>query len=458
MTTTSLQDVLDAAPTPLRALRDLPFVDPIEIDGLVPEYTNWRREQTVWHKSAALMDQSHHMLDLWVTGPDAYEALGRLTAGSYTKFRNYSAKQYIAVSPEGYIIGDGILIRYSEDSFHLIGDMPLVSWVKFNLETGDADVTLDLDLSTPLRGGKPPRNFRYEIQGPDALKIIAKATVGELPDTKFFGLEDLEIAGHKLHGLRHGMAGQPGLELYGPWAAGDEVRAALLEAGAEYGIEEVGFRAYWTSCLESGWLCVELPATVASPSTRAYREWLPAEWATAFALGGSYDSENIEDYLISPFALGYGKFIEYDRDFVGKEALLAQKDETPRRTKVTLIWDDEDLGAVVRALVRPEDGLPPQGFHFHDAAFAQNQDDAIQIDGKTVGFAVQGAYLASHRRFVSLAVIDTEFATPGTEAVLVWGDSLTQPRKDVEEHRQFPIRVTVAPAPFDTFAREQYRK
>ena len=60
--------------------------------------------------------------------------------------------------------------------------------------------------------------------------------------------------------LRHGMVGQPGWELFGPWEQGEEVKAAIVKAGEEHGIRQVGARTYPTSCLESGWIPSPLPA------------------------------------------------------------------------------------------------------------------------------------------------------------------------------------------------------
>src|SRR3546814_5466109 len=54
--------------------------------------------------------------------------------------------------------------------------------------------------------------------------------------------------------LRHGMAGTPGFEMFGPWADGEAVMDALMEAGAKYDIRKVGSLAYPTSAIESGWM------------------------------------------------------------------------------------------------------------------------------------------------------------------------------------------------------------
>ena len=56
------------------------------------------------------------------------------------------------------------------------------------------------------------------------------------------------------------MSGVPGLELFGPWDEGKAVKAALLEAGQEFGLQHVGSRVYATNTLESGWIPCPLPA------------------------------------------------------------------------------------------------------------------------------------------------------------------------------------------------------
>ena len=61
--------------------------------------------------------------------------------------------------------------------------------------------------------------------------MIEQLTGAPLPDVAFFGMTDFTIAGHDVRALRHGMAGQPGFELFGPWHEGEDVLAALLAAG-----------------------------------------------------------------------------------------------------------------------------------------------------------------------------------------------------------------------------------
>ncbi|HWH26698.1 MAG TPA: aminomethyl transferase family protein [Pseudolysinimonas sp.] len=454
MSEITIQQLLDAHPSPVRALRTLPFSIPGSAGEFVYEYSNWKSEQISWVETAALLDLSFHMTDVVIEGPEALEFLTTLAVNSFTKFPIGVAKQFITVSAEGFMVGDGILIRLGEEKFHLIGDGGLTSWVRFHIETSGKNITMDVDYGH--FDGSAPVLFRYQVQGPNAQAVVEAATGAPAPDLKFFHTTTIQIAGTDVLALRHGMAGQPGYELSGPWANHTAVRKALLEAGAELGLTEVGHFAYFSANLQGGWIATELPGVFTSESTRAYREWAPFYFAGSMA--GSFDSENIEDYYITPFELGYGRFIDFEHDFIGKEALQQRAEKGGHRQRVTLIWDDQSFADVFGDLIRPEKGLPPQSITLHDASFALNQFDAVQADGKTIGFNVQSGYMAPDRRFISLAIIDAEYATPGTEVTLLWGDSLAIPRADAEPHRQVSIKVTVAPAPYAEYARNEYRK
>ena len=151
---------------------------------------------------------------------------------------------------------------------------------------------------------------------------MEKVTGQPVPEVKFFNMHYFTIAGKHVRALRHGMVGQPGFELFGPWAEGDAVKEAIVAAGEEFGLRLVGARAYSSNTLESGWIPSPLPAIYTSPKMKAYREWLPANtWEGVASLGGSFYSDNIEDYYLTPYDLGYGSMVKFDHDFVGREAL-----------------------------------------------------------------------------------------------------------------------------------------
>ncbi len=119
------------------------------------------------------------------------------------------------------------------------------------------------------------------------------------------------------------MAGQPGFELFGPAEEGDAVKEALVQAGKNFGLRLCARARLLSNTLESGWIPSPVPAIYSGDERmKKYREWLAAGSFEGFAsLGGSYYSNNIEDYYLTPYDLGYGNFVKFDHDFIGREAL-----------------------------------------------------------------------------------------------------------------------------------------
>lgn len=446
----SLSAAIDRAGSPVQYLRNAPSkatVFPVQ-----PEFSNWRSEQQSWRKSVALLDQSHHMTDLFITGPDALRLLSDVGVNSFAKFAPNKAKQFIAVNHEGYLIGDAILFYLEEESFDLVGWHMVLDWVQYHGETGDYDVTFERDASSAVRQGDP-KQYRFEVQGPRALELMEKATGSAVPETRFFGMATFEIDGLQVRSLRHGMAGQPGFELFGPWDEGERVRAALLAAGEGLDLVQVGSKAYSSSNLESAWVPSPFPAIFSGEGTEAYREWLPA--ARAGSLAGSLTADAVEDYYLTPYDLGYGRSVNFDHEFIGKAALERIAAE-PQRQKVTLVWRPEDVAAAIQTQFEP--GVPAKYIDFPKARYGQYQVDRVLVDGRDVGISHDAGYLTNEQAFVSLASVDAAVAEPGTEVTVVWGEETPSAKPSVENHRQVQIRATVEPAPYSSFARENYRK
>jgi glycine cleavage system aminomethyltransferase T len=294
--------------------------------------------------------------------------------------------------------------------------------------------------------------YRYELQGPTAGPIVEKVTGQRLPDVKFFHMTHFTIAGRRVRALRHGMAGQPGFELFGPWADGADVLAAILEAGQEFGLVRAGAKAYSTSNLESGWIPTVVPA-IFGPEMKAYREWLGA--SALGSLGGSMASADITDYYVTPYDLGYGRTVRFDHDFHGRDALERIAAEGPHREKVTLVWKPDDVASAVRSLCEP--GKPAKYMEWPKARYAFFQVDRVLRDGRPVGLSLDAGYLANEQAFVSLATVDAAAAAPGTEVTVLWGEEPNSAKPAVEPHRQVGIRATVAPAPYVAEVRAAYR-
>src|SRR5208337_1694353 len=355
MSEKSLEDLLHTFEDPVTMLRNSQigaYVYPV-----VPsEFSNWRDEQRAWRETAVLFDQSHHMANVYVEGPDALKLLSHLGTNSFAKFPVNRAKQFAPCSYDGYVIGDGILFHLEENRFVFVGRAPVASWIQFHGETGGYNVKIARDDRSPSnpRGKAVVRScYRFQIQGPNAPQIFEKLNGGPIPDIKFFNMEAINIAGRKVRALRHGMAGAPGLEIWGPYEDREEIRGAIVAAGKEFGLHEVGSRAYATNTLESGWIPSPLPAVYTGEKMKAYRKWLPATgYEGTCSLGGSFESKNIEDYYMSPYALGYGPFVKFDHEFIGREALEKMASQ-PERKKVTFAWSPEDVLKVLTSLFEP---------------------------------------------------------------------------------------------------------
>ncbi len=417
-----------------------------------PEFTNWRSEQTSWRETCALLDQSHHMTDLFLRGPDALALLERLAVNTFANFTPGKAKQYIAVNPDGFIIGDAILFHLPDGSFDLVGHPMVLDWVEFHAVTEHLEIELERDENSIVRTGSPPKQYRFELQGPTAAAIVEEVTGASLPDVRFFHMASFEIAGQQVDALRHGMAGQPGFELFGPWDQGERIRQALLEAGDAHGIVQVGSRAYSTANLESGWVPAPFAAIFSGEPMKAYREWLPA--AKAGSLAGSHRSTNVTDYYLTPYELGYGKVVAFDHDFVGRAALEAIADQ-PAREKVTLVWNRDDVSDAIRSQFGQEQSA--KFMEWPKARYGLYQVDTVLLDGEQVGVSHDCGYIYNEKSFVSLASLDIERAPVGSEVTVLWGESPNSTKPAVEPHVQVELRATVAPTPYVSFARSSYR-
>ena len=456
--TKSLEKAIAQAGSPHKLLWESQ-TPPALIPKVVPEFTNWRDEQLAWRKSAVLYDQSHHMFDLNIKGPDALKLIRKLAVNSVERFPIDRAKQFVAVNEDGYYIGDNIMFHLDEDEFQFVGVPPSINWIHYHAETGGYDLTIQRDENSLFRSGDPVL-YRYEVQGPGAMKVIRDAMGAEPPQLKFFHMGHIQIAGKNVRVLRHGMAGEPGLELWGPWSEGEVVRNALLEAGRKYNLTLVGGRAYHTNALESGWIARPLPAIYTGAEMREYREWLSdSSFEAVSALGGSYYSENIEDYYMTPFDLGYGKIVKFDHDFIGRAALekMVADGRDEKCQKVTLVWNNEDTGAAITSSMFDEN-VGAKFFNLPVPLYDTYHFDRVETtDGRLVGLSTWTGYTANERAMLSLAVVDHEVAEPGTEVVVVWGEDRPSSKVQVENHKQVKIRATVAPAPLHDVARTSYR-
>ncbi|QCC49418.1 aminomethyltransferase family protein [Halobellus limi] len=445
MTEKSLAQVLQSVENPAETFRntDLGWQPYVFED----EYTNWIEEQRAVAKSCAVVDQSYHMEILEIEGPDAVDLLESLSVNSFQKVRDGDPPQainYLTCNPDGYVIGDVIVFYFGENRFSSVGSEWINNWIRYNAEAGEYNVDLEIPYH-PFDDQDPPE-FRFQVQGPHAMDVMEEVADGSLPDISFFEMDTIEIDGVRTFALGHGMAAMPGLEIFGPHEHHDEVLDSILEVGEQYGIRQLGTQAYKTGKIGSGWFVAAVPAIYEHDELQGYREWLDADSMEAsLSIGGSYESDDITDYYMNPIEQGKSHLIDFDHDFVGKDALQEMM-EQEQRERVTLVWDVDDVVDVYASLFR--EGETSKFINLPDVAtrWSAMHYDKIVDDGEMIGLSKYPGYLSYEREMLSLAVVDPEYSEPGTEVSFVWGDETKKQR--VERHEPVEIRATVANAPY----------
>ena len=275
------------------------------------EFTNWRDEQRAWRESVVLFDQSHHMAEFPVKGPDALKLMSYCTVNSFANFPPNKAKQMVPCSYDGYVIGDGILFYLDKDELVFVGRAPSVNWLQFQAETGGlsrCDSRRSLALSSTRQGGHPPA---LSFSNPGTERGQGARAAQWRADA---GREVLQHGHHQHQGLqstrtapRHGR--RTGSRDLGALDEGDEIRDTILEAGREFGIGRRRLARVREQHARVGWIPSPLPAVYTGEKMKRYREWLPAGgYEGTGSIGGSFVSDKIEDYYMTPYELGYGGF------------------------------------------------------------------------------------------------------------------------------------------------------
>jgi vanillate/3-O-methylgallate O-demethylase len=239
------------------------------------------------------------------------------------------------------------------------------------------------------------------------------------------------------------MLGQTGYEFIGAFADGEFVKNAVLTVGKEFGLVQIGGLAYATNGIESGWIPTPTPGIYVAPELADYRRWLSLfSFEGQKPLHGTFVSENIEDYYVSPYELGYGKSISFNHDFIGRAALEQSKDRVARR-KVTLVFNPDDVRNIF--------GSNPD----YTLSYARYR---VESASSHAGITFYCAYIYPQGTILGLALIAESYAAPGTEVTVIWGESAGPGAASAAGSGHHRIRATVQPAPYNEFARTHYRQ
>src|SRR5579871_674344 len=162
MTEKNLESLLKTT-TPVKLLRNSKIgahVYPV----VKAEYTNWRDEQWAWQHACVLFNQSYHMTDMYVEGPDAIKLVRDLGINSFRNFGPDKAKQYVVCNYDGYVLGDVILFGLEDNLVNLVGRPSVHNWVQYHCEIGGYNAKCTRDERSAARTGSAERQaYRFQV-------------------------------------------------------------------------------------------------------------------------------------------------------------------------------------------------------------------------------------------------------------------------------------------------------
>jgi vanillate/3-O-methylgallate O-demethylase len=394
------------------------------------EYTDWIDESMSWKDTLYIGDWSP-LAKMRVRGPEALEFFSSIAVNSFAKFDIGQAKHIILCNQMGKIVGEGVLMRL-EGNDYLFTSGPGVAWADYQFKRGkfQAEAQLISD-----------RRFILQLQGPNSLFLMEKATGESLRDIGFMRFRETRIGNRPFLALRQGMAGEVGYELHGAIEDAPEIYRILLDMGAEFGIRRLGGRTKMVNHVEA---CFPTPSVDFVPAIfgedeREFAHSYFSENARSIyrTTDGSFEYTDIAQLYRTPVELGWKKNVKLDHEFIGRAALEPEVLQ-PRRTIVTLVWNADDILEVYASLFRKEGG-PLQYMEMPRNVLGCVFADNVTRDGENVGVSTSRCYSYYFREMLSLCVIDVALAEPGNEVTVVWGRP-TGPQKR--------IRATVARAPY----------
>jgi dimethylglycine dehydrogenase len=281
-----------------------------------------------------------------VSGAGAEAWLDRIMASKLPKAGR--AKLAPMLSPEGRMKGDLTVFNWGDGTWWIMGSYYLRDWhMRWFHDHMDDGVELR-DIADATVG--------FSLSGPNSRKVIEGLTDGPVGDLPFMGCGTFDIGLIRAKVGRLSVAGELGYEIHCSAAEHIGLRKLLLEAGAEHGIREIGFNALLSLRLEKSF--------------------------------GIWSAEFTQGYTAAQ--TGMDRWIDWDKDFVGKAAAIAERDGNgPAQKVVTLEIDSADADAT---------GFEP-----------------VWAGGKMVGFVTSGGYGHTVGKSLAMAMIDQDHTADGSE-------------------------------------------
>ena len=254
------------------------------------------------------------------------------------------------LSETGKLKGDLTVFNWGDGTWWIMGSYYLREWHMrwFQDHMGEGVGLRDISDAT----------VGFSLSGPNSRAVIEKLTDGPVSALPFMGCGAFDIGLHRCKVGRLSVSGELGYEIHCNAMDHAGLRRALLEAGAEFGIREYGFNALLSLRLEKSF--------------------------------GIWSAEFTQGYTAAQ--TGMDRWIDWSKDFIGKDAALRERDTPPAQVIAMLEVADGDSDA---------SGYEP-----------------IWQNGTRVGFITSGGYGHTVGKSLALAMLDRDAATPGTELMV----------------------------------------
>jgi dimethylglycine dehydrogenase len=328
-------------------------------DGAARDEYSFRRAN--WHASVreeckavrsgvGILDQTS-FAKYELSGPGAGKFLDRLCANRLpTNIGRLSLTQMC--TERGGIECDVTVTRLGEDHFYVVSAAATEShdyaWISSHLPDDDS---VRLENVTSRYGV-------LTLAGPRSREVLQSLTDLDCSRKgfRFFRCHDLHVGMAPVRALRLSYVGELGYELHHPIEYQRYLYDLLMEAGAQFEIVDWGYRALDSMRLE-----------------KAYRLWgidMSADW--------------------TPLEAGMDRFIAFDKgDFIGRDALLRQRDRGIERSLACLVVDADDAD--------------PHGY------------EPVLDGNESIGYVSAGGYGHTIEKSIALAYLPTAYADLGTE-------------------------------------------
>ena len=315
------------------------FMMPIQYSSITDEHN------AVRHK-VGMFDVSH-MGEVFISGPDAEKFVNHIFTNEIRGFEPGKVLYGMMLHPEGGVVDDLLVYReFEPDHFLLVVNAANIekdyNWMLSHTEGFDVKVVNESDSWGQIA-----------VQGPDSERIVTEVLgLGKAAELSFYTYFETEWKGVRMIVSRTGYTGEDGFELYTDVAGTQEIWKILLEAGV-------------------------VPCGLGCRDTLRFEAGLPL-----------YGDELSDE--ITPIEAGLGMFCKLDKEeFIGKDALVAQKAE-----------------GVQRKLV---------GIELQDKAIPRATYPVETEDGTQIGVVTTGYHSISFDKIICFALVQAGYSALGTQ-------------------------------------------